>query len=409
MGKAKTSRKGKKAWRKNISSEAHEELVEQSTKEARVGGPLDQLPDDALFFVDKEKDLAVERKVNKVRNKGPLHCESILARSSLVAPVRWSTRKKAAENKAAPQKLTGSAVSIKKESKTKGEKRVLDIWDDASAQPSKKAAKRPQSIAPAVEVDLPGCSYNPDTEDHQDALAKAVADEMQKQYAKAVEPTPPQRASNGAQDWDEEERFFLEADEAAGTSEAEDEQDAEEAQVSTSRRADASGKLTRVDLNRRMRRLKQEAEEAKRKELKKLRTDLERLEQIMGDVEAEQREKEMRLLRKKIAAAERAAAAPPRLGKHKFKPEPVHVLLSDELTGSLRNMKAYPALAKDRFKSLQRRGLIEPRVPSKGRKSNVRRVTYEQGSKGAKEREMHAEMLARKALREQGREFEEVL
>lgn len=55
MGKAKTSRKGKKAWRKNISSEAHDELVEQSGKEARVGGPLDQLPDDALFFVDKEK------------------------------------------------------------------------------------------------------------------------------------------------------------------------------------------------------------------------------------------------------------------------------------------------------------------------------------------------------------------
>jgi hypothetical protein len=38
----------------------------------------------------------------------------------------------------------------------------------------------------------------------------------------------------------------------------------------------------------------------------------------MGDVEAEQREQEMRRLRKQIAAAERAAGAPPRLGKHKY-------------------------------------------------------------------------------------------
>jgi hypothetical protein len=37
----------------------------------------------------------------------------------------------------------------------------------------------------------------------------------------------------------------------------------------------------------------------------------------MGDVEAEQREAEMRRLRKQIAATERAAGAPPRLGKHK--------------------------------------------------------------------------------------------
>jgi hypothetical protein len=45
----------------------------------------------------------------------------------------------------------------------------------------------------------------------------------------------------------------------------------------------------------------------------------------------------------------------------------------------------------------------------RGRKGSVRKATYEQGSKGAKEREMHAEMLARKALRKQGGEIKEVL
>lgn len=38
---------------------------------------------------------------------------------------------------------------------------------DTSAQPAKRASKKSQVVAPAVEVDLPGCSYNPDAEDHQ--------------------------------------------------------------------------------------------------------------------------------------------------------------------------------------------------------------------------------------------------
>ena len=38
------------------------------------------------------------------------------------------------------------------------------------------------------------------------------------------------------------------------------------------------------------------------------------------------------------------------------------VLLSEELQGSLRGLKASSTLARDRFKSLQRRGVIEPRT-----------------------------------------------
>jgi nucleolar protein 53 len=35
-----------------------------------------------------------------------------------------------------------------------------------------------------VEVDIPGCSFNPDLEQHQDAVAEAVAAEMTKIYAR---------------------------------------------------------------------------------------------------------------------------------------------------------------------------------------------------------------------------------
>lgn len=56
MGKkANGSRKGKKAWRANISTEDIEDYFEKSTKDALSGGSLSQLPNESLFYVDKSK------------------------------------------------------------------------------------------------------------------------------------------------------------------------------------------------------------------------------------------------------------------------------------------------------------------------------------------------------------------
>ena len=54
MGKrAKTSRKGKKAWRANISSKDIEDFYEKSTKDALSGGSLSSAPRHSLFIVDQ--------------------------------------------------------------------------------------------------------------------------------------------------------------------------------------------------------------------------------------------------------------------------------------------------------------------------------------------------------------------
>ena len=68
------------------------------------------------------------------------------------------------------------------------------------------------------------------------------------------------------------------------------------------------------------------------------------------------------MLHMQIRKLEKQAEGPPRLGKTPFAHEPVHVLLSEELNGSLRSLKATSMLARDRFKSLQKRGLLEPRT-----------------------------------------------
>lgn len=56
MGKkAKSSRKGKKAWRANISTEDIDDFLDKSTKDALSGGSLTHLPSDDLFYLDKSK------------------------------------------------------------------------------------------------------------------------------------------------------------------------------------------------------------------------------------------------------------------------------------------------------------------------------------------------------------------
>lgn len=70
MGKrAKTSRKGKKAWRANISTEETENYFIKEGQEERAGGPLDAVASDALFFVDKSKGMYLARHSAEVHRR----------------------------------------------------------------------------------------------------------------------------------------------------------------------------------------------------------------------------------------------------------------------------------------------------------------------------------------------------
>ena len=51
--KSKTSRKGKKAWRANISTKEEDDFAQKTDRDERSGGSLVSLPDESLFFVDK--------------------------------------------------------------------------------------------------------------------------------------------------------------------------------------------------------------------------------------------------------------------------------------------------------------------------------------------------------------------
>ena len=51
----KLSRKGKKEWRRNISTEDHEQFLDQKAQEERTGGSLENVANEEIFFLDKEK------------------------------------------------------------------------------------------------------------------------------------------------------------------------------------------------------------------------------------------------------------------------------------------------------------------------------------------------------------------
>ena len=58
MGKRpKSSRKGKKEWRANISTEDIEDFYDKTTKDALSGGSLADVPSDSLFFLDKSRGI----------------------------------------------------------------------------------------------------------------------------------------------------------------------------------------------------------------------------------------------------------------------------------------------------------------------------------------------------------------
>lgn len=410
--KSKTSRKGKREWRKNIGTAEVDAFVEQEALVERTGGALDQLPSEALFFVDTSKDTQTARKVDKHRGK-VLHADSILERNSLIPVLKepgHSTKKRKDRDHAMPlgakAKLKPTTTTEVAEPKpvSKGKDLGLGFFDawgnvsDEAGKGKKKAAKRETISAPAVEVDMPGCSYNPSFDDHQEALGAAVADEMKKVINKELQPKPVQIHVPGDA-LTEEDMFFLDVDKEED--EAEEEDDAEAGAGDTQSKGKKFKKLTRADINRKARRKAVMKAESERIKKQKLKVDLQKLPEIQDGIKEEDGEKEKRRIRRVVSREEKRALGPPRLGRHKFKPEPKQVLLSSEITGSLRKLKAYPVLIRDRFRSLQRRGILETRVPVK-RKEKKRWVEIKQGTRGDKEREMHAATLAEKEALKQG-------
>ncbi|KAL9230239.1 hypothetical protein vseg_005618 [Gypsophila vaccaria] len=362
MGKNRAKRV-KKAWR-NISTDDIDDFNQQAIRDANSGGSLSAAPDTSLFVLDKSSDVPVRRRIEKHREK-VLRFESILQPNPFVKPVPSSKLRKVKKNKKKAEVNFVGDCNQEDDSNKDGkelEAGVFDLWDDEGAEDVKRKKKNKPSVIPAVEVEPNGCSYNPENESHKDSLAQAVAQEMKKVYKSELDPQPIPLVFRG-EAITEEDRYFLEVDNA-------DDEDMEEDDGTENGGADVEKRrvkekpVTRVELNRRLRRkerLKAETEAQKAKEISK---GIDRIPELLQEISQEDEEKQNRHVRRETVKEEKLKTCPPRFGKRKFEPAPVQVLLTEEITGSLRKLKACCTLARDRFKSLEKRGLIIPTANS---------------------------------------------
>lgn len=391
------SRKGKKAWRKNVDITQVQEGLENLREEIIQGGPVTEKPSEQLFALDStgSNDIAKKYKLQK-----PLKVDEILSRRSAVPALGSRKRPHSAVtdgvletskrqkpdwvSKKEVQRLKNNmnTTSFLDNDKIEGDGSAFDIW---GADPAPKTQEeqeleyvpKPQpKVAPptirkapialtangrpvrAVQQPKTGTSYNPTFEDWDDLLneegereveaekarLRQVQIEAEKQariqeLAAAPEPNPADEESA----W---EGF---------------ETDNDDAQMLKRKRPERKTPTQRNKIKRR-----KEAERLAKHE-KRMGDKQKQVEQTIlalikrqehetavtqnGPDDEEIDEGNDRVLRRR------------KLGPSVIPKKPLEVVLPDELQESLRRLKPEGNLLNDRFRTLLVNGKLEARKP----------------------------------------------
>uniref|UniRef100_A0A3Q3W315 Ribosome biogenesis protein NOP53 n=1 Tax=Mola mola TaxID=94237 RepID=A0A3Q3W315_MOLML len=383
----------KKNWNKHSDVHDVEDFLEDVRHQERTtGGLLSEKPDDSLFFLDIGQPKKPETKGKKRKGKAsrPLRIDLILQHDSLVPPPKdvlsyqqpnakklrrfaqkaqqlaakgvVPRRKKQLLNRRPVDRTAKKAVT---EANNNPKREYYDIWGQdceskTSADPwylqqtGKKLVKRPEklnekpSILPAVEVIAPGGSYNPDFFSHQALLQEAHGVEVKKQK---IEDKIEKQLAVNKEDTATEETIFRE--QVEGLVEDDDDDDDNEEET---KKTERQRKREKTDKLKEQERLADKRKTDQQQQLFQLRSIKASVKQQDEKTKARQKQ------RKDNQEAQKAQ--PRRLGKLKYAQD-LEVQLSDELAGSLRRLKPEGSILKDRFKSLQKRNLIEPRERAK--------------------------------------------
>eukprot|EP00854_Cymbomonas_tetramitiformis_P011077 gene11077-13094_t len=400
--------KGKRKGGKKFTSDDFTKIVQHADREARTGGQVDDLPDDALFFVDSApSEIPKVSKKDRRKNKS-LNIDSILKVTPTVRfPKTAPNRKKITTiNKPAGSRLKVSEKVIKPTQRRKAVK-AYDLWGDDLVGESqdlvvsdvaasktktlnvKDIPGKPKTAATrsVPKVDEAGCSFNPVEDARQDVIAKAVAVELEKEFQKELHPVKKIAPMSHVNANLEDEIFRAQA------AEEEEEEEEEEGAPQSSRKAVVNKKLTKAERNRLLRKRENQQKQDANIALKKQRRQLEQLKEIepelWGKVSKSRNDLYFDFWRGNCTLSQSTIEEEEtgkemkrqRLGKKKFVPAPIQVQLSEDIDGSMRTLKGCPSLLKDSLKKFQHRGMIEPRdVVQKFKTSYAKsRIEYERG------------------------------
>uniref|UniRef100_A0A8D2D1W2 Ribosome biogenesis protein NOP53 n=1 Tax=Sciurus vulgaris TaxID=55149 RepID=A0A8D2D1W2_SCIVU len=416
-------RNKKRGWRRlaqePLGLEVDQFLEDVRLQERTTGGLLSEAPDDKLFFVDtgsKEKER--NRKKTRVQKKSlllqkPLRVDLVLENTSKIPAPKdilahqvpnakklrrkeqlWEKLAKQGElprdvRRAQARLLHPPAARTKPGPEDTIQRPFYDLWapdnpldrplvgQDAFflEQTKKKGVRRPPRLhvkpspAPAVEVTPAGASYNPTFEDHQALLL--VAHEVELQREKEAQKLERRLALPATEQLATQESTFRELCEGLlEESDAEAEQGLGEEPEAGGAEASPPGRLPAGEKKTEQQRRREKAARRLRVQQAALRAarlrhqELFRLRGIKAQVARRlaelARRREQRRIRR-LAEADK----PRRLGRLKYQAPDIDVQLSAELSSSLRTLKPEGNVLRDRFKSFQRRNMIEPRERAK--------------------------------------------
>ncbi|TIA95319.1 hypothetical protein E3P94_03769 [Wallemia ichthyophaga] len=428
----RSSRKGKKEWRKNANTGGVDDALNAARDEAVVyGSALENKPDDSLFAVDLQGDAETTKRMKKEKLAKPLKSLSILQhRSAVPAPaLKQHTRTISKADKDRLNTITKKKVSgplgatfasqqgdsIATHGLTKAAKEAgqYDLWDDAVAdknedmkkvdaaegfevvdlnrKPSVRLPSHPHYHTGVEPVEKPhaGQSYNPDSKSHEELLRLAYEREQLRKLKAdknaAVRRRYAQSKNVGGMELDvpesgDEEEESEEGEESDPSEEGDDnlQDDKEEAENDDDDKDTSSAtirdKMRIADLREAKRRrkaslqLKKDKVERERTAfLKAQKHDIYQATGISKSLVKKLRKQQEKAEERKLAAAVKASGAGGfegrKIGRHVVPSQEVDVTLGEDLSESLRGVKSEGNLFRDRFMSLQKRALVEPRQP----------------------------------------------
>ncbi|PSS34225.1 hypothetical protein PHLCEN_2v1735 [Hermanssonia centrifuga] len=410
--RSQSTRKGKRAWRKNIDIDEVEAGLEELRTEERVtGSTLQKKTNDELFVIDVKGDDQVRKSLPKF-STSLLSSAKILAQRSAVPALQSRTTSSSLKRKTLtheekdrllrmgkrvrkgpfnavidPTEVGAGSAMLEMSEAVKssgqydmwnrnGSEEITPEWETISSKPKKVKAPtlpNPRSFIEVSAVPSPheGTSYNPPVSAHQDLLR--TAHEIEERRVKEAEEMAKTKEKM------EKARRVAVAEDVLGFAPGMTVQEVEgddtivdgtEEVMPTKKIPERKTKQERRKAEKLRAEKRALAEKLANKRLlasvnaaKSLRKAVGKTSAARERLRSEQQEKVMQEKLKKGLAGQR-------LGKHLVPEGNVDVQLGDDLSESLRALKPEGNLFKDRFLSMQHRALVEPRVPVIPRRGN---------------------------------------
>ncbi|KAL6881482.1 P60-like protein [Trichoderma novae-zelandiae] len=396
------SRKGKKAWRKNVDVTEVEAGLRELNNEIIRGGVIREKASEDLFTIDTAGDAKNTQRFPKHVKKG-LKADEIINRRSAVPAVSMRKRPsdKTTDGAVAAKRHKADWVShkdlarLRKVADGHHENTIavrdaeFDLWD-APAEPVVKAPtdflpeksepkvpktmkQQPLSLLangkqiPAVPKPTGGYSYNPSFPEYESRLAeesaKAIEAEKKRLEAEAAEAARLEAAARSAAEAEA-------AEQRANMSEWEEDSEWEGFQSGVEDErpsAKQPQRKTQAQRNRIKRRREEEQLARHKAEMKARRAQEQRIKEIAAEVAEKEKQKALMLAQ----AAEQdqeddgeikeEKLRRKQLGKYKLPEKDLELVLPDELQESLRLLKPEGNLLKDRYRNMLLRGKVEIR------------------------------------------------